>query len=397
MPSIDGNRIRTTHVGSLIRPDDVIAIMRRLDKGEQVDPAERQAALERGVREVVRRQKQAGVDIVSDGEFGKSSWNFYVYQRLAGLEVRPFVGEQFGELSVTATDWERFPEFYADYFRTEQDFEQPGGDFAAVEKITYTGQDAIARDIANLKAAMEAEGVEAGFLPVVAPASCFPKLIDEHYGSPEAALMGVAEALREEYKTIVDAGLSVQVDDAFIPFMYDVLVPPGTMEDYLAWAQPRIDAVNHALEGIPEDKVRYHICWGSWNGPHTNDIPLRDVLGLLLQVNAGMYLFEAANPRHEHEWSVWEDVDLPDGKILAPGVISHATNVVEHPELVAERLERIARIVGPDRVVGSTDCGFAQGPYLRRVHPTIQWAKLEALAEGAKIASRNLGLAPAAL
>ena len=397
MPSIDGNRIRTTHVGSLIRPDDVIAIMRRLDKGEQVDPAERQAALERGVREVVRRQKQAGVDIVSDGEFGKSSWNFYVYQRLAGLEVRPFVGEQFGELSVTATDWERFPEFYADYFRTEQDFEQPGGDFAAVEKITYTGQDAIARDIANLKAAMEAEGVEAGFLPVVAPASCFPKLTDEHYGSPEVALMGVAEALREEYKTIVDAGLSVQVDDAFIPFMYDVLVPPGTMEDYLAWAQPRIDAVNHALEGIPEDKVRYHICWGSWNGPHTNDIPLRDVLGLLLQVNAGMYLFEAANPRHEHEWRVWEDVDLPDGKILAPGVISHATNVVEHPELVAERLERIARIVGPDRVVGSTDCGFAQGPYLRRVHPTIQWAKLEALAEGAKIASRNLGLAPAAL
>ena len=209
----------------------------------------------------------------------------------------------------------------------------------------------------------------------------------EHYGSPEAALMGVAEALREEYKTIVDAGLSVQVDDAFIPFMYDVLVPPGTMEDYLAWAQPRIDAVNHALEGIPEDKVRYHICWGSWNGPHTNDIPLRDVLGLLLQVNAGMYLFEAANPRHEHEWRVWEDVDLPDGKILAPGVISHATNVVEHPELVAERLERIARIVGPDRVVGSTDCGFAQIAFTQRVHPEIQWAELRALVEGAQIAS----------
>ena len=395
MPSNDGHRIRTTHVGSLIRPDDVIAIMRRLDKGEQVDPAERQAALERGVREVVRRQREAGVDIVSDGEFGKSSWNFYVYQRLAGLELRPFQREQFGELSVTATDWERFPDFYAEYFRTEQDFEQPGGDFAAVEKITYTGQAAIARDIANLKAAMEAEGVADGFLPVVAPASCFPNLIDEHYGSQEAALMGVAEALREEYRAIVEAGLSVQVDDAFIPFMYDVLVPPGTMEDYLAWAQPRIDAVNHALEGIPEDRVRYHICWGSWNGPHTNDIPLRDVMGLLLQVNAGIYLFEAANPRHEHEWRVWEDVDLPAGRILAPGVISHATNVVEHPELVAERLERIARIVGPDRVVGSTDCGFAQGPYLRRVHPTIQWAKLEALAEGAKIASRNLGLAPA--
>ena len=389
-------RIKTTHVGSLIRPDDVVAIMRRLDKGEAVDPAERQAALEKGVRDVVRRQKEAGIDIVSDGEFGKSSWNYYVYRRLGGLELRPPVGDTFGEMAVTATDWERFSEFYAEYFPTEQDFENPGGDFAAVDTITYKGQDEIGRDIANLKAAMEAEGVEEGFLPVVAPASCFPNLIDEHYGSQEAALMGVAEALREEYKAIVDAGLYLQVDDAFIPFMYDVMVPPGTMEDYLAWAQPRIDAVNHALEGIPEDRVRYHICWGSWNGPHTNDIPLRDVMPLLLQVRAGTYLFEAANPRHEHEWKVWEDVDLPEGKVLAPGVISHATNVVEHPELVAERLERLAWAVGPERVLASTDCGFAQGPYLRRVHPTIQWAKLEALAEGARIASRDLGRKPAA-
>jgi 5-methyltetrahydropteroyltriglutamate--homocysteine methyltransferase len=385
--------IPVTHVGSLVRPDDVIAIMRRLDAGEAVDPAEHQAVLGPAVREVVRRQKEAGVDIVSDGEFGKSSWNYYVYRRLGGLELRPPAGERFGELAVTATDWERFSEFYAEYFPSEQEFEQPGGDFAAVGPITYTGQDVIARDIANLKAAMEAEGVAAGFLPVVAPASCFPNLIDEHYGSEAAALLGVAEALREEYRAIVDAGLYVQVDDAFIPFMYDVLVPPGTMDDYLGWAQPRIAAVNHALEGIPAERVRYHVCWGSWNGPHTNDIALRDVLPLMLQVNAGTYLFEAANPRHEHEWRVWEDVELPAGKKLAPGVISHATNVVEHPELVAERLERIARLVGPENVVASTDCGFAQGPYLRRVHPTIQWAKLQALAEGARIASRNLGLA----
>ncbi len=168
----------------------------------------------------------------------------------------------------------------------------------------------------------------------------------------------------------------------------------GRWRTTCAWARPRIDAVNHALEGIPEERVRYHVCWGSWNGPHTNDIPLRDILPLVLQVHAGTYLFEAANPRHEHEWRVWEDVDLPDGKILAPGVISHATNVVEHPELVAERLERLARIVGADRVLASTDCGFAQGPFLRRVHPSIQWAKLEALAEGARIASRNLAPAP---
>ena len=329
---------------------------------------------------------------MSDGEYGKIGWNFYVYERLAGIELRPPANDTFGDLPVRATDWERFPEFYAEYFTAEQDFEAPAGAFAAVDAITYTGQDAIGRDIANLKAAMAAEGVEEGFLPVVAPASCFPSLLDEHYGTEQAALMGVAEALREEYRAIVDAGLNVQVDDAFIPFMYDVLVPPGTMDDYLAWAQPRIDAMNHALEGIPEDRVRYHVCWGSWNGPHTNDIALRDILPLILQVNAGTYLFEHANPRHEHEWRVWEDVELPDGKLLAPGVISHATNVVEHPELVAERLERLARIVGPERVIASTDCGFAQGPFLRRVHPTIQWAKLEALAEGAAIASRNLAL-----
>ncbi|HLW94829.1 MAG TPA: cobalamin-independent methionine synthase II family protein [Solirubrobacteraceae bacterium] len=382
--------IRTTHVGSLIRPDDVVAAMRRVADGEQVDAAELAPLLERGVREVVARQKQAGIDIVSDGEFGKIGWNFYVYERLGGIELRPLEAETFGELPISATDWQRFADFYADYFAKEQDFKTPAGVFAAVEEIRYTGQEAIERDIANLKAAMAAEGVQDGFLPVVAPASCFPRLIDEHYGSEEAALMGIAEALREEYRAIVDAGLQVQVDDAFIPFMYDVLVPPGTMEDYLTWARPRIDAVNHALEGIPEERIRYHVCWGSWNGPHTNDVPLRDILPLVLEVRAGTYLFEAANPRHEHEWRVWEDVDLPDGKILAPGVISHATNVVEHPELVAERLERLARIVGPDRVLASTDCGFAQGPFLRRVHPSIQWAKLEALAEGARIASRNL-------
>ena len=202
--------------------------------------------------------------------------------------------------------------------------------------------------------------------------------------------MGVAQALREEYRAVVDAGLHVQVDDAFVPFMYDVMVPPATMDDYLAWARPQIAAINHALEGIPPERVRYHVCWGSWNGPHSNDIPLRDVLPLVLEVNAGTYLFEHANPRHEHEWRVWEDVELAPGKKLAPGVISHATNVVEHPELVAERLERLARIVGPENILASTDCGFAQGPYLRRVHPTIQWAKLEALAEGAAIATRNL-------
>jgi 5-methyltetrahydropteroyltriglutamate--homocysteine methyltransferase len=392
----DTSRILTTHVGSLVRPDELIAFLRQIDANDPAyDSDAHMECLARSVRDVVRRQKEAGVDIVSDGEYGKTAWNYYVYERLGGIELRPAPpGEaNFASVTENPTDWARFHEFYAEYFAKEQEYAGPGGTFAAVDTITYKGQEAIGRDIANLKAAMAEADVQEGFLPVVAPASCFPELIDEHYGSEDAALMGIAEALREEYKAIVDAGLYVQIDDAYIPYMYDVLVPPGTMDDYRAWAQPRIDALNHALEGIPEDRVRYHVCWGSWNGPHTNDIALRDVLPIILQVKAKTFLYEAANPRHEHEWKVWEDVDLPAGKVLAPGVISHATNVVEHPELVAERLERVARLVGIENVVASTDCGFAQGPYIHRVHPSIQWAKLESLSQGAKIASG--ALAPA--
>jgi 5-methyltetrahydropteroyltriglutamate--homocysteine methyltransferase len=394
----DTPRIKTTHVGSLVRPDELIAFLRKRDKGESYDEQAYQDCLTRSVRDVVRKQREAGVDIVSDGEYGKSAWNYYVYERLGGIELRPHPPTEanFASVNENPTDWARFAEFYAEYFAKEQEYEGPGGDWACVDKVTYTGGDIIARDIANLKAAMEAEGVEEGFLPVVAPASCFPNLIDEHYGSEQAALMGIAEALREEYKAIVDAGLYVQIDDAYIPFMYDVIVPPGTMEDYRAWAQPRIDALNHALEGIPEDRVRYHYCWGSWNGPHTNDVGLGEIADLLLQVNASVYLIEEANPRHEHEWRVWENVELPAGKKLAPGVISHATNVVEHPELVAERVERLANLVGPENVLASTDCGFAQGPYIHRVHPTIQWAKLSSLAEGAKLATDHLAAGTAA-
>jgi 5-methyltetrahydropteroyltriglutamate--homocysteine methyltransferase len=203
-------------------------------------------------------------------------------------------------------------------------------------------------------------------------------------------VFALAEALREEYKAIVDAGLILQIDDAYIPYMYERLVPPMTLAQYRQWAELRIDALNHALEGIPAERARYHICWGSWNGPHTCDVPMKDIVDLVLKVNVGAYLFEAANPRHEHEWRVWEKVRPAPGKVLIPGVISHATNIVEHPELVAERIVRIARFVGRENVMGGTDCGFAQSPFARRVHPTIQWAKLRALAEGARIASDEL-------
>jgi len=383
------DRIIATHVGSLVRPPELIPFLRARDAGEPYDEVAYARVLRDAVRDVVAHQREVGIDVVSDGEYGKSAWNYYVYERLGGIELRPSPpgAANFASVNDAPTDWTRFPDFYTNYFATQQEYESPGGDFACIAPVTYKGHAVIQRDITNLKAAMETAGGEKGFLPVVAPASCFPTLIDEHYGSEEAALIGIAEALREEYKAIVDAGLYLQIDDAYIPFMYDVMVPPATMEDYRAWAQPRLDALVHALDGIPEDRVRYHVCWGSWNGPHTNDVAMKDIVDLVLQVPAGYYLFEAANPRHEHEWRVWADVDVPEGKTLVPGVISHATNVVEHPELVAERLVRFADLVGPERVAAGTDCGFAQGPYIQRVHPSIMWAKLGALAEGAALAS----------
>jgi 5-methyltetrahydropteroyltriglutamate--homocysteine methyltransferase len=224
----------------------------------------------------------------------------------------------------------------------------------------------------------------------VAPASALPGAKNEHYPDERSYLFALADALHEEYKAIVDAGLYVQIDDAFLPYMYERLVPPRTLAEYKSWAQVRIDALNHALRGIPEERSRYHICWGSWNGPHAFDVPLKDIVDLLLQVKVGAYSVEQANPRHEHEWAVWQTVKLPPGKKLIPGVISHATNIVEHPELVAQRLVRLARIVGRENVLGGTDCGFAQSPFAQRVHPSIMWAKLRSLSEGARLATAEL-------
>jgi 5-methyltetrahydropteroyltriglutamate--homocysteine methyltransferase len=196
--------------------------------------------------------------------------------------------------------------------------------------------------------------------------------------------------LRDEYKSIVDAGLILQVDDAYLAHTYEVMVPPKTPRDYRKWAAVRIEALNHALKGLPVERKRYHVCWGSWNGPHAHDVELKDIVDLILKVRTGGYLLEMANPRHEHEWRVWEHVKLPKGRKLIPGVISHQTNVVEHPELVAERLLRLARLVGRDNIIAGTDCGFAQGPFVQRVHPSIMWAKLRALVEGARLASKAL-------
>jgi 5-methyltetrahydropteroyltriglutamate--homocysteine methyltransferase len=258
-----------------------------------------------------------------------------------------------------------------------------------VGPITYTdtGRAAIQRDVANFKAALQSVSVEEAFLPVVAPCSIGVDYGNAYYSSEEAFLFAVADALHEEYQTIVDAGLIVQVDDAILTNLYDQVRAEG--RDYRSWVQLNIEALNHGLRGIPEERVRYHLCWGSWPGPHMSDVPLRDIVDLLLTINAQAYSIEAANPRHAHEWQVWEAVRLPAGKILIPGVVSHASSHVEHPELVAQRIRRFADLVGPENVIASTDCGFAQGSRTARQHPSIMWAKLEALAEGARIASRQ--------
>ena len=393
----NANRILTTYVGSLVRPAKLIAFWRPIEDGKPYDEAAFETCLTEFVADVVRRQAEIGIDIVSDGEFSKgANWAFYVHKRLSGIAVRPATAEEAKDPMASmggGRDHEAFAEFYAEYNAASGLAKRLGNRVVVNGPIQYSDQQVL-RDIKNLKAGVAAAKGKhrslAGFLPVVAPASALPGAKNEHYKNEEAYLTALADALHREYKAIVDAGLYVQIDDAFLPYMHERMVPPMTNKQYRRWAQMRIEALNHALKGIPEERSRYHICWGSWNGPHVFDVPLKDILDLLLQVRVGHYSFEAANPRHEHEWRVWETVKLKRDKILIPGVISHATNIVEHPELVADRLVRFAKIVGRENVMAGTDCGFAQSPFAQRVHPTIMWAKLKALAEGARIASKAL-------
>ena len=339
----------------------------------------------------MHRQVDAGIDIPSDGEFGKSiSWSQYALERLSGFERRPAPAG--GNPFARGADRTRFAEFYAELDRADGPPATAGATgvlAVCTGPIEYTGQRELERDIANFKAALAASGAKQGFLPVAAPASVIPDRKNEYYKTDEDCVRAIGKAMRAEYKAIVDAGLYVQLDDARFAVTYDRMVPPASLADYRRWVEMHVDVLNDALEGIPEERVRYHVCWGSWPGPHTTDVPLRRIVDLILKVNAGAYLLEAANPRHEHEWKVWQEVKLPPGKILVPGVVSHSTNVVEHPELIAERLTRFASCVGRENLIAGTDCGFAQEEINRRVHPSIMWAKLEAMAEGARIASRT--------
>jgi 5-methyltetrahydropteroyltriglutamate--homocysteine methyltransferase len=392
------DRILTTHVGSLIRPPKLIEFWRAIEDSKPYDEAAFEARLTESVAEVVRHQAEVGVDVVSDGEFSKGrNWAFYIFKRITGITVRPATPEEMKDPMASMAggqDREAFAEFYTEYDIANGLTKRLGNRVVVNGAIRYVGQQQVGRDIANLKAAVakakDRHPELKAFLPVVAPASALPSAKNEHYKDEETYLFALADALHQEYKAVVDAGLYVQIDDAFLPYMHERMVPPMSNADYRRWAQMRIDALNHALRGIPEERSRYHICWGSWHGPHVYDVGLREIIDLVLQVRVGHYSFEAANPRHAHEWRVWEKVKLPPGKVLIPGVVTHSTNIVEHPELVAERIVRLANIVGRKHVMGGTDCGFAQSPFERRVHPTIMWAKLQALAEGARIATQRL-------
>ncbi len=395
-------KIATTHVGSLPRPDGLIAVYRAIEAGDAVDEAAFQQTLSDAVAEVVRRQRDAGIDIPGDGEFGKpmgqrvqyGSWWRYSWQRLDGLAIvgatdydttprRSSPGHVVLTTFADRRDRARFAEAYADPESGITTGPRPPAP-VCVGPIAYTGHDAVQTDIANFKAAMQAMGVEEGFMSSVSPGSA-SRIGNQYYKSEEELIYACADAMREEYRAIVDAGLILQLDDPVIAENWDMVNPEPTVEDYRKFAMIRVEALNYAIRGLAQDQIRFHLCWGSWHGPHMTDIPMRDIIPVMLAINAQAYSFEAGNVRHEHEWKVWQDVKLPDGKLIVPGVVSHATNVVEHPELVAERILRFAQIVGRERVIASTDCGLGG-----RVHPQIAWAKLQALAEGAALASHEL-------
>jgi 5-methyltetrahydropteroyltriglutamate--homocysteine methyltransferase len=369
------DRFLTTFAGSLIRPPEVLAL------APDADEATRSQTLRAAVDEVVHKEAEVGLDVVSDGEFGKESWFTYVMRRLDGYEVRPV---QKPEIGFLGRDETRYPDFFASSGMAALGTRRN----VCVGPLRYIGKPAMQRDVDNLLHALESVQVEEAFLPVVSPTSISVDHTNEYYASHDEYLAALADAMHEEYRTITDAGLIVQLDDAILTHFYERMLADGV--DYRKWVAKSVEVINHALRGIPEEQVRYHVCWGSWPGPHTSDVPFREIADLILEVNAQGFSIEAANPRHEWEWTVWQDVKLPEGKILIPGVISHAISHVEHPELIAQRLRRFADLVGRENVIASSDCGFAQGAGTQRQVPSIVWAKLSALAEGARLASRQL-------
>lgn len=380
------DKILSTHVGALPGP------MLEPSRGETHSSRLRDA-----VCDVVRAQREAGIDIVNEGELTKDgNWVFYVNSRLSGFE--PVPGRAMGSMLTQSKDWSEFSDFYRKALEGGTLFEQTRSapdqtsardtDWVCRGPIGYTGHEALAREIDLLGSAIGDSPPGDAFLTSTAPASIEVGRRNEYYASQEDFVLGLADALKVEYELIAEAGFLLQIDDAWLPALWDRIGIEMGLPAYRRYCMMRVEALNHALSNIPAEQVRYHLCWGSWHGPHAHDIPMADIVDVMLAVNAQTYLFEAANARHEHEYALWEDVQLPDGKILAPGVVTHSTPLIEHPELVSQRIQRFANIVGRENVMASTDCGLGL-----RCHPQIAWAKLKALADGAALASRKLGYA----
>jgi 5-methyltetrahydropteroyltriglutamate--homocysteine methyltransferase len=381
-------RILTTHVGSLPRPPDLLAMIQAKEQGRPFDDAAFAGRVNSAVAEVVRKQAECGIDIVADGEMGRFGFIPYVNERLSGLEARPNPGSE--------GTWARsrehlaFPEYYA------WAAQMPGAaggaqrtQWVCTGPIAYKGQEALARDIGNLKAALAQARHEEAFMPAVSPAQLAGWNKNEYYKTPDEFRVAIADALHEEYRLIVDAGLVLQIDDPQLASHYTTH-PELDIAQCRNWASATVELLNHALAGIPPERVRYHTCYGINMGPRVHDLELKHIVDIMLRINAGAYSFEAGNPRHEHEWRVWQTVKLPEGKALIPGVITHGSNFVEHPEAIAQRIARFAQVVGRENVVAGADCGFASFSTTCEVHPTVVWAKLAALAEGAHLATNEL-------
>ena len=390
------SRILTTHVGSMPRPESIKSLLRARLAGEAVDDAELAARAAEAVAEAVRQQARVGLDVVSDGEMGKTSFLAYADDRLTGFVPvgtgdpglpSSNAGGSWARRIDTRREWRAFRDYYEDYLPRAMPPSAPPT--VCRGPISYKGHALLRQDLDAFKAALRGVEVQDAFVPAIAPAMV-GRGQNQHYKTEEEYVFAIAEALRVEYKAIVDAGFLLQIDDPGLGETWDMMIPAPPLEEYRRIQTRNIDALNHALAGIPEDRVRYHLCWGSWQGPHVHDLGLRDVIDLMLRVKAQAYSVEAATPRHSYEWRVWEDVKLPDGKLLIPGVIAHTTAVVEHPETVAERITNFARLVGRERVIAGVDCGFAQGALYQRQHPSVMWAKFEALVAGARLVTERL-------
>ncbi len=380
------DRILTTHVGSLPRPDDLFEMMLARMDGNPVDERAYAERVQRAVTDSVKQQVDAGLDVVSDGEMGKPSFITYAAQRLDGLEKRE--GTRPSPFSNTR-ETKDFPEYYQSAVAEQVSARRRRALMVCTGPIRYKGHAQLKSDLEILKAALKGVAAAEAFVPSIAPSNVETTTPNEYYPTAEAYVFAIAEAMREEYKAIVDAGFLLQIDDPFLVTYY-ITRPDLGIAECRKWAELRVEALNAAIAGIPADRIRFHTCYSINMGPRVHDMQLKDVIDIILKVRAGGYSFEAANPRHEHEWEDWKRAKLPDDKVLLPGVITQSTVLVEHPELVAQRIGRFAEVVGRERVIASADCGFASFAGSNEVHPSIVWAKFAALVEGSRIASKRL-------